>query len=251
MTTAINRITIFTALALTVSFIWFGFKSDFYFIFDRLSPILVYCFAIIPTLGLVIGSYKMRPKIEAVTTFRGNDLGHSLVMILIPIVLLTYIGVSNSVGISPQLFGLFIGVLVMIYAFLEEYGWRGYLQEELHKMGMDENLAYVFIGFIWFIWHWFFLRSSGHANMVLLPILIVASAGIGKIVKRTNSLAIATAFHGMINILFTFSVVSNGISMREKWIIGIVFLIVWGIVDKKIKVKNVEYQNTQSEVITI
>ncbi|MFK7949352.1 MAG: CPBP family intramembrane glutamic endopeptidase [Saprospiraceae bacterium] len=251
MKTAINRITIFTALALMVSFVWFGFKSELHFIFDRLSPIIVYCFALIPMLGLVIGSYKMRQKIETTTTFQGNDLGHSLVMILTPIALLTYLGVSNSVGVPPQVFGFFIGCLVMLYAFLEEYGWRGYLQEELHNMGMDENLAYVFIGFIWFVWHWYFLRLSGSANMVLLPIFILASAGIGKIIKQTNSITIAAAFHGIVNILFTFSVVSNGISMKEKLIIGIVFLMVWATVEKKIKINNVKYRNAQSDVITI
>ena len=63
--------------------------------------------------------------------------------------------------------------------------------------------------------------------MVLLPILILASIGLDKVVKQTNSIGITAAFHGIIKILFTFGLISNGISMKEKLIIGITSLIVW------------------------
>ena len=100
MNTAINRITIFTVLALSVSFVWFGFKSELHFLFDRLSPMIVYCFALVPTAGLVYGSYIMRQKMEATTTFQGNNIGHSALMITLPIALLTYLGVNNSIGLN-------------------------------------------------------------------------------------------------------------------------------------------------------
>jgi uncharacterized protein len=63
-------------------------------------------------------------------------------------------------GLSPA-FTLILGgvqsvllapVLALVLAFDEEYGWRGYLQSGLFKMGRVRGV--VLIGVIWGAWHW-------------------------------------------------------------------------------------------------
>jgi membrane protease YdiL (CAAX protease family) len=51
-------------------------------------------------------------------------------------------------GIQDVLLGPFIALLL---AFGEEYGWRGYLQNELTKMGRIRGVLVV--GLIWGVWH--------------------------------------------------------------------------------------------------
>jgi membrane protease YdiL (CAAX protease family) len=53
-------------------------------------------------------------------------------------------GAINTIVLSP-----FIGLVI---AFGEEYGWRGYLQSELEKMGRIKGT--LVLGIIWGIWHW-------------------------------------------------------------------------------------------------
>ena len=52
--------------------------------------------------------------------------------------------VMNTVVIGP-----FLGLIV---SFGEEYGWRGFLQSELTKLGRIRGVFLV--GVIWGIWHW-------------------------------------------------------------------------------------------------
>jgi membrane protease YdiL (CAAX protease family) len=65
-----------------------------------------------------------------------------------------------ATGISPLLFllsaalntvliGPFLGLII---AFGEEYGWRGYLQSELTRLGRVRGV--LLLGIIWGIWHW-------------------------------------------------------------------------------------------------
>jgi membrane protease YdiL (CAAX protease family) len=52
--------------------------------------------------------------------------------------------VLNTVIVGP--------ILGLIISFGEEYGWRGYLQSELNRMGRMRGT--LLLGVIWGIWHW-------------------------------------------------------------------------------------------------
>jgi len=59
-----------------------------------------------------------------------------------PILLFT--SVLNTIIIGP-----FLGLII---SFGEEYGWRGYLQSELNRIGRVRGT--LLLGAIWGIWHW-------------------------------------------------------------------------------------------------
>ena len=184
-------------------------------------------FGLVPTLGLVIGSLLLRPKLKKKeVSIAGTNLKYSIIILSIPILCLTLIGIENVFGIQVNLFGAFIGIFTMIYAFLEEYGWRGYLQEELLNK-FNKWIVYIIVGGIWYTWHWYFLRDGNNAKIIMIPILIAASIGIGEIAKSTKSIMICAAVHGIVNVLIIYGIISNQLSSMQKILILVVCLAIW------------------------
>jgi len=54
-----------------------------------------------------------------------------------------------SITLNTVILGPFLGLII---SFGEEYGWRGYLQPELIKLGRIRGV--FLLGVIWGIWHW-------------------------------------------------------------------------------------------------
>lgn len=54
-----------------------------------------------------------------------------------------------SIALNTLLIGPFLGLII---SFGEEYGWRGFLQTELVKLGRIRGV--LLLGIIWGIWHW-------------------------------------------------------------------------------------------------
>lgn len=83
----------------------------------------------------------------------------------------------------------------IFYSFLEEVGWRGYLQGELaHMKALPQALL---IGTMWLFWH---INLSFSVNtLIFLAILVFGAWGIGKIAKDTHSLVACACFHTLYN----------------------------------------------------
>jgi len=82
--------------------------------------------------------FKMGRVVELTTAFPQMAAANLPSAVLLPIMAL------NSVIIGP-----FLGLII---AFGEEYGWRGYLQAELIRLGRVRGV--FLLGVIWGIWHW-------------------------------------------------------------------------------------------------
>jgi len=54
-----------------------------------------------------------------------------------------------SIALNTVIMGPFLGLII---SFGEEYGWRGFLQSELVKLGRRRGV--LLLGIIWGIWHW-------------------------------------------------------------------------------------------------
>ena len=110
----------------------------------------------------------------------------------------------QSVLVSP--------ILALLIAFGEEYGWRGYLQSELVKIGRVRGIALV--GVIWGLWHAPII-AMGHnypgypvAGIVLMTVYCVGLAFVlGYAVLKTGSVWLAAFLHAINNQVFGFLVI--------------------------------------------
>lgn len=154
------------------------------------SPVLISGTPITLSLVLIPTFYMWSPTLANILTRYITDEGKENLHIMdnlkqswkyfvigwfIPIVLTIFGGVSffllfpkylngslntitgNNVSIEIILFQAILVVLLaplinMIFAFGEEFGWRGYLLYKLLPLGKTKALIYT--GIIWGVWHW-------------------------------------------------------------------------------------------------
>jgi membrane protease YdiL (CAAX protease family) len=105
------------------------------------------------------------------------------------------------VGAQSLIVGPLLGLLI---AFGEEYGWRGYLQKELVKLGQVRGI--LLVGLIWGLWHAPVVAMGhnypGHPilGMVLMTIMTVAWAFIlGYAMLKSGSVWLAAFLHALLN----------------------------------------------------
>ena len=109
----------------------------------------------------------------------------------------------QSVVLAPLLF-------ILIF-FGEEYGWRGYLQNELIKLGRVRGV--LLVGLIWGAWHWpIILMGVNYPGHPLLGVLLntLNTIGIavvlGFAVLKSGSVLLAAYLHGIMDQLINFIV---------------------------------------------
>ncbi len=104
-------------------------------------------------------------------------------------------------GVQTVLLGPFLGLLV---SFGEEYGWRGYLQSELVKMGKVRGL--LLLGVIWGLWHApIIAMGHNYPGYPILGILVMTlyTTGLafflGYVVLKSGSPWLAAFLHAVNN----------------------------------------------------
>ncbi len=122
-------------------------------------------------------------------------------------------------GISPALIVILVGVqsvlvapiLALVIAFGEEYGWRGYLQSELLKMGRVRGV--LLVGVIWGAWHWpLILMGFSYPGYPLFGLLLTVlftigfAVVLGTAVLRSGSILCASYLHALNDQTTAFSV---------------------------------------------
>jgi len=112
---------------------------------------------------------------------------------LSPTLFLTLAGVQ-SVLLAP--------ILALVIAFGEEYGWRGYLQSELLKMGWVRGV--LLVGVIWGVWHWpLILMGFSYPGYPLLGLglavlfLVGFAVVLGTAVLRSGCVLLAAYLHAL------------------------------------------------------
>jgi membrane protease YdiL (CAAX protease family) len=103
-------------------------------------------------------------------------------------------GAVQSVLLAP--------ILAIVIAFGEEFGWRGYLQNELVKLGRVRGV--VLVGVIWGAWHWpMILMGWSYPGYPLPGLLLTAlfttglAVVLGYAVLRTGSILLAAYLHAL------------------------------------------------------
>ena len=185
-------------------------------------------------IGAIISIRLLKKERRTEYSFFGTSKKWSIIMPIIPVVLLTVLGVQNSKEVDTHYYGLFAGIGTFIYCMFEEIGWRAYLQEELRMI--KEWQRTLLIGFLWYFWHLSFLTESSLAeNIFFLSMLIFGSWGIGKIMELTKSVFAASCFHLIIQIMMFNALIKNGIDPNEKLIILGISVIIWIVILKRWK----------------
>lgn len=232
-----KRVLIFFIIATVISNIFrfniFEFESEL----EKLpSWLFVLTSVFLEGSGVVIAALiaisLLKKKRKTEITLFGTSKSKSLIMAFIPIIILTIIGVKNEFAIDSHLYG-FIAILgTLLYCIMEEYGWRGYLQEELKTLKPWHK--YLLIGFIWYFWHLSFLtKASISDNLFFFAMMVFGSWGIGQIAESTKSILASACFHLIIQIMMFNALIKNGIDGTEKSLILVVSVVLWFIIIKK------------------
>ena len=102
-------------------------------------------------------------------------------------------------------------ILAIVIAFGEEYGWRGYLQSELLKLGRVRGV--LLVGVIWGAWHWpIILMGFNYPGYPLLGVLLMTlyttglAVVLGYAVLKSGSVLLAAYLHALNNQVTAFIV---------------------------------------------
>jgi membrane protease YdiL (CAAX protease family) len=232
-----KRIGLFLLIAITISNI---FRFDIFDLKPELEQLPTWIFILTSVLlegsGVIIGALIVLPLLkrdrEIEISLFGTSKSKSLLMAIIPILILGVIGVENEFEMDSHLYGFIAITGTLIYCIMEEYGWRGYLQEELKIV--KPWLKYLIIGFIWYLWHLTFLtKATIGDNLFFLAMMIFGSWGIGQVAESTKSIIASACFHLIIQIMMFNALIKNGIDRNEKLIILGVSVALWFVIIKK------------------
>ena len=240
-----KRIVIFLIIAIIISNI---FRFDIFGLKENLLQLPTWIFilttAILEGSGVLLGAliaiFLLKKKRKIEITLFGTSKSKSMLMAIIPIIILTIIGVNNKYGLNTHIYGLFAIIGTLVYCIMEEYGWRGYLQEELKTIKPWKK--YLAIGFLWYLWHLTFLtKATVGDNLFFLAMMIFGSWGIGQVAELTKSIIASACFHLIIQIMMFNALIKNGIDGIEKLIILGVSVVLWIVIMKKWKKDNTIY----------
>lgn len=136
------------------------------------------------------------------------------------------------VFIPNYLLSYFTGVLFysLLFAFGEEYGWRGYLQQQWAPEN-SRIAGFLSIGLIWGLWHLPGIML-GHnfpeyrilGAMVLMPLICIAfSFAFGMPFNKKKVIWLPAVFHGAVNISGEIS----GIALVAESIVNPLYYFIW------------------------
>jgi membrane protease YdiL (CAAX protease family) len=104
-----------------------------------------------------------------------------------------------------------VPVLAIVIAFGEEYGWRGYLQSELLKLGRVRGV--LLLGVFWGAWHWpIILMGFNYPDHPLLGVVLMTlyttglAVVLGYAVLKSGSVLLASYLHALNNQVASFIV---------------------------------------------
>lgn len=162
-----------------------------------------------PCLGAIV--VVLLFKREFYCTISGTSLVKSILSVAVPFVVCFFLHRELSYVLLGFIF----------YSFLEEVGWRGYLQGELkNQKPLPQALI---IGTMWFLWH--INIGFNVSSLIFWGILVFGAWGIGKIATDTHSLILCACFHTLYNfsthgfVEFTPAVICLYVAIVTSWFV--------------------------------
>ncbi|MCB0292649.1 MAG: CPBP family intramembrane metalloprotease [Calditrichaeota bacterium] len=112
------------------------------------------------------------------------------------------------VEVLPLLLAGFLVQLLprMIFALSEEWGWRGYLEPRLARLGVPDFSRHLMVGILWGFWHFPLILATDYTTVSLFIFLPLFMLGIiflafiyGRMFKSSGTVWPAVIMHGMGN----------------------------------------------------
>ena len=127
----------------------------------------------------------------------GADAMKNGLLVLMLIAIFTAIGLPHGDGPASHFYGFVYMATITIYALLEEFGWRRYLQNALE--GLNIHLKYVLIGMIWWIWH---ARFATTFDLTLFPLICIGGGYLlGRLADVSRSIMPVIIMHALVILL--------------------------------------------------
>jgi uncharacterized protein len=239
------RISIFYAVALLGSYVFRIAKPDWFINLTLPGGFTAFKYLAEgagPAFGALLVIMVFKPNLKI--SFWGSSLKWSLIMLAVPMILFTGMGVQNDFGLQPNYYGFLVGIVSMLYVILEELGWRGYFLNELRGEKMSPWLRAVIIGSLWFAWHlnFNFEGEMLKQQLVFWALMIFGSWGFEKITDVTNSVVSVACFHLLGSILGYNMLIQNGLTETQKMILFGVCLVSWIVIVNLWKKENLKTQ---------
>lgn len=150
--------------------------------------------------------------------FSGNAKTYLSALVLFPLAFGVALTLGSLFGVAQFQSGwsekLIVAVLlgalpVMIYAFSEEFAWRGYLEPKLVALGVSRKGRIALVGVVWGLWHvGYVLAQPDYTALpfaLFLPLFMMAvfamTAIYGVWREKTGSFWPAVLAHGVANTL--------------------------------------------------
>ncbi len=111
-----------------------------------------------------------------------------------------------SMALNTVIVGPFLGLII---SFGEEYGWRGYLQTELTRLGRIRGV--FLLGVIWGVWHWPVIWMGYNypgqpvlGSLAMVAVCILLAYFLAYAVFKSNGLWTAAYLHALSNQALSF-----------------------------------------------
>jgi len=175
--------------------------------------------AVAPILSALVVRFLLRDRVSLGfrPAFKGNGRWYALSILAFPVAisavgalgLLLRVSTLSNLTLSAFVTRMIpLAATYLIFAFLEEVGWRGYLAPRVYGLN-DGLLGHVLVGVIWASWHFPYVRelwahtSEGLGTLLprfLLGTIVFATV-YGEIRMRTGSVWPAVLMHWIGNTL--------------------------------------------------
>lgn len=154
--------------------------SDWIYILAGIGPLIA---------GMI--TLLLHKSISHRITIWGDEKVKNILIALLPVATFPIFGLENSKGINIHYYGFVSATINLTYAFLEEFGWRKYLQNALE--GINKNFKYILIGIIWWIWH---MRFDTHFDIFIFPVICIGGGYFfGILADKTQAILPVVTIH--------------------------------------------------------
>ncbi|MGB3107399.1 CPBP family intramembrane glutamic endopeptidase [Sphingobacterium siyangense] len=141
--------------------------------------------------------YALSKVVSTVTLFGPNKTKSLLFPFLLFVGYGIY-GFNNNYGVDEHVWALLFCLFTLLYDIMEEFTWRGYLNDSLGEIKWP--IKSVITGIFWAIWHLLifdnFSQFGGFAGFVLLCIVFSFVLTFSTI--RTNSIIAPATLHALL-----------------------------------------------------